>query len=94
MKQTSDYQDIPMNRLCDELRLAAIRDHVLELGDVWDRYIELAEEIACAISQLFISRQHFSRIWSNVSVIIILFSGHSMEILQKGRHYLYHLLEV
>ena len=49
--------DLAFSWLCKELENAAEKGHILQLIDVWNRYVELAEELAIDIPQSFISRR-------------------------------------
>ena len=49
--------DLAFSWLCKELENAAEKGHILQLIDVWNRYVELAEELAIDIPQSFINRR-------------------------------------
>ena len=49
--------DLAFSWLCGELESGADQGHVFQLTDVWNRYVELADELAIGIPQSFISRR-------------------------------------
>ena len=56
-KEKSKNTDIALIFLCSKLRYAAKSNQILQLSDVWTRYMELAEETNIEIPQSFISRR-------------------------------------
>ena len=56
-KKESEKADLAFIWLCKELEQAATRGLVFQLVDVWERYIELAKDLAITIPQTFLSRR-------------------------------------
>lgn len=49
--------DIAVQWLVDELKISATNGHILDLVEVWNRYIDLAETAGVCVPQSFISRR-------------------------------------
>eukprot|EP00112_Aurelia_sp_Birch-Aquarium-sp1_P026470 Seg940.1 transcript_id=Seg940.1/GoldUCD/mRNA.D3Y31 product="hypothetical protein" protein_id=Seg940.1/GoldUCD/D3Y31 len=56
-KKESEKADLAFIWLCKELEQAATRGLVFQLVDVWERYVELAKDLAITIPQSFLSRR-------------------------------------
>ena len=55
--QASDTSNLSFLELCHELHISADKGHVLQLSDVWDRYLDLAEGCNDSIPQSFTTRR-------------------------------------
>ena len=56
--QASDStSNLSFLELCHELHISAVIGHVLQLSDVWDRYLDLAEGCNDSIPQSFTTRR-------------------------------------
>ena len=49
--------DLAFSWLCKELRSGAEQGNIFQLMDVWNRYVQLAEELAIGIPRSFITRR-------------------------------------
>ena len=56
-RKAAKDSDLAMVWLCKELQNAAENGQVLQLNDVWDRYVKLAEESGNSIPQSYLSRR-------------------------------------
>ena len=56
-ERAGDKNDIPVIWLCKELRYSAEKGHVLQLDDVWERYLILCEHSGVNIPSIYASRR-------------------------------------
>ena len=56
-KQKCVETDLAFVWLCDELKLAAGKGHVLRLSDVWDRYLLFSQDTQTTVPQSFLTRR-------------------------------------
>ena len=55
--ENSDYPDLAMTWLCKELQVAADKEHLLLLDDVWEQYKVLSEKSSTTIPLSYCSRR-------------------------------------